>query len=210
MEYLDIYNDNHELLGVCEKKLAHKLGMWHDVFTCQIINPKTKTAIFQIKNHLHNNLHSKDLIEITVGGHYKSGEKIEDGIREIKEETGLDISYDKLIYLGVRQTCKTINSDYIIREFQHIHLLPLDKKISEYTGFDEDEIANMIEFDIDELIDLLLVNRKDIIGKTKDGNLNITLDNFVKSYLEGDKLYLRLLIAAKRFINSEDLKLIMW
>lgn len=50
------------------KKLAHKLGMWHDVFTCQIINPKTKTAIFQIKNHLHNNLHSKDLIEITVGG----------------------------------------------------------------------------------------------------------------------------------------------
>ena len=33
MEYLDIYNDNHELLGVCGKKLAHKLGMWHDVFT---------------------------------------------------------------------------------------------------------------------------------------------------------------------------------
>ena len=44
MEYLDIYNDNHELLGVCEKKLAHKLGMWHDVFTCQIINPKNKNS----------------------------------------------------------------------------------------------------------------------------------------------------------------------
>ena len=38
----------------------------------------------------------------------------------------------------------------------------------------------------------------------------VTLDNFVKSYLTGDKLYLRLLIAAKRYLAGEDVELIMW
>ena len=184
--------------------------MWHDVFTFQIISTKRKTAIFQIKNHLHNNLHDKDLIEIIVGGHYRSGEKIEDGVREIKEETGLDVSYKDLIDLGIRQTCVTINDQYIIREFQHIYLLPLNKELDEYIGFDNDEISDIIEFDIDELIDLLINNKKEIYGNTKNGNVKITLDNFVKNYLEGDKLYLRLLIAAKRYINGEDIKLIMW
>ena len=210
MEYLDIYNDNHEFLGVCEKKLTHKLGLWHDVFTCQIISPKRKTAVFQIKNHLHNGLHDKDLVEITVGGHYQSGEKIEDGVREIKEETGLDISYDQLIDLGVRQTCTTVNPEYIIKEFQHIHLLPIDNELSEYTGFDEDEISDVIEFQIDDLISLLLNKKKKIYGKTKNKKIMVTLDNFVKSYLTGDKLYLRLLIAAKRYLAGEDVEFIMW
>ena len=88
--------------------------------------------------------------------------------------------------------------------------MPLNKELDEYIDFDNDEISDIIEFDIDELIDLLINNKKEIYGNTKNGNVKITLDNFVKNYLEGDKLYLRLLIAAKRYINGEDIKLIMW
>ena len=209
MEYLDIYNDNHELIGSCEKKLVHKLGMWHEVFTCQIINPKKKTAIFQIKNHNHNNIHDKDLIEITVGGHYKTGEKIEDGIRELKEETGLEVKFEDLKYLGVRQVATTVNPNYIVREFQHIFLYPTENTINEFKCVD-DEISEFIEFDIDELIKLLLKDKKIIYGKTSTDKIKITLDNFVESYLKNDKLYLRLLIAAKRYIDKEDERLIFW
>ncbi len=209
MEYINIYNDNHELIGVCEKKLAHKVGLWHEVFTCQIINPKKKTAVFQIKNHNHNNIHNKDLIEITVGGHLRSNEKLEDGIREIREETGLEIDFNKLKSLGVRQVAITVKEDYIVREFQNIYLGFVDKDIKDYHCVD-DEVSEFIEFDIDELIELLLENKKSIYGNTNKKKIKITLDNFVKSYLNGDKLYLRLLIAAKRYLNDEREELIFW
>ena len=209
MEQIDIYNDNHEFIGVCDKNLAHKLGMWHEVFTCQFINLKKKTAIFQIKNHNHNNIHDKDLIEITVGGHYKSGEKISDGVREIKEESGLEVDFNELKYLGVRQVSTTVNPNYIVREFQHIYFYFTDKDAFELTSVD-DEVTEFIEFDIDELIELLLQKREFIFGKTMNKNRKITLDNFVESYLKNDKLYLRLLIAAKRYINKEDPELILW
>jgi len=209
MEYLDIYNDNHELLGTCEKKLAHKLGMWHEVFTCQFINQKKKTAIFQIKNHNNKNINDKDLIEITVGGHYRSGEKIEDGIRELKEETGIDVDFKQLKYLGVRQVATTVNPNYIVREFQHIFLCFTDKEITEF-NCNDNEVTEFIEFNIDELIELLLGKSEYIFGNIGKERIKITLENFVDSYLKGDKLYLRLLIAAKRYINEEDPELIFW
>lgn len=209
MEYLDIYNDNHELIGTCEKKLAHKLGMWHEVFTCQFINEEKETAIFQIKNHNHNNIHDKDLIEITVGGHYKAGEKMKDGVRELKEETGIDVDFEDLKYLGVRQVATTVNPSYIVREFQHIFLGFTNKDITEFNSLD-DEVTEFIEFNIDELIELLLGKKEFIYGNTGKEKIKITTENFVENYLKGDKLYLRLLIAAKRYINKENPDLIFW
>ena len=47
-------------------------------------------------------------------------------------------------------------------------------------------------------------------GNTNKKKIMVTLDNFVESYLKGDKLYLRLLIAAKRYLNNEREELIFW
>ena len=210
MEILNIYNDNYELLGTCEKKLAHKIGLWHEVFTCLVINPEKNTVIMQIKNHSHNDVHEKDLIEITVGGHYQAGEILEDGIRELEEETGLNADFKNLVSLGVRQVATTPNPSYIIREFQHIFLYPTNKTLNDFKDFDEEEVNGYIEFNIDELINLLLRKSNKIKGITKIGTKDIDLSNFVENYLKGDKLYLRLLIASKRFINKEDTELIFW
>ena len=54
MEFIDIYNENHKYLGVCEKGLAHKLGLWHEVFNGIIVNKENKSIIFQIKVTLKN------------------------------------------------------------------------------------------------------------------------------------------------------------
>ena len=47
MEIIDIYNENHEYLGKCEKELAHKLGLWHEVFNGIIVNKKIKVLFFK-------------------------------------------------------------------------------------------------------------------------------------------------------------------
>lgn len=209
MEILDIYNDNHELIGTCEKKEAHRKGLWHEIFTCIVINPELNKVYLQVKNHKHNKIHDVDLIDITAGGHIQSGETIEDGIRELKEETGLDVKFSDLINLGIRQVATTVNPEYIVREFQNIFLYPTTVKLNELKCAD-DEVSYFISFDIDELIELLLNERKDIIGETTEGKINITLKNFIKSYLEKDKLYLRLLIASKRYVKGENIKYIFF
>ena len=210
MELIDIYNENHEYVGICEKELAHKLGLWHEVFNGIIVNKNKNSVIFQIKNAKHNKVHNTNKIEISVGGHYKSGEKFEDGIREIKEETGIKIDFKELIYLGERQVSTIVKEDYIVREFQKIFLIPYNCSITNLKSQD-DEVDGFIEFNIDDCINLLLKKKSSIVGiDNHEKNVEVTLENFVTAYLDGDELYLRLVIAAKRYINGENLELLKW
>ena len=210
MELIDIYNENHQFLGTCEKGMAHKLGLWHEVFNAIIVNKENKTVIFQIKNAQHNQVHNMNKIEISVGGHYQSGEKIEDGVREIKEESGIEIDFKDLINLGERQISTIVNKDYIVREFQKIFIVP-------YTGVvtnlecQDDEVAGFIELKIDDCIELFLKNKESIVGlDNNEKKVEVTLEDFVEAYLKGDELYLRLVIAAKRYIEGERIELIKW
>ena len=210
MEFIDIYNENHKYLGVCEKGLAHKLGLWHEVFNGIIVNKENKSVIFQIKNAQHNQVHTMDKIEISIGGHYQIGEKIEDGIREIKEESGIDMNFKDLIYLGERQVSTVVKEDYIVREFQKIFIVPYNDSITKLRCQD-DEVKGFIEFKIDDCIDLFLKNKTSIEGvDNNEKNIKVTLKNFIEAYLKGDELYLRLAIASKRFIEGERIELLRW
>lgn len=210
MEFIDIYNENHKYLGICEKGLAHKLGLWHEVFNGIIVNKENKSVIFQIKNAQHNQVHNMDKIEISIGGHYQTGEKIEDGIREIKEESGIDVDFKNLIYLGERQVSTVVKEDYIVREFQKIFIVPYNDSITKLKCQDN-EVNRFIEFKIDDCIDLFLKNKSSIEGvDNNEKNIKVTLKNFIEAYLNGDELYLRLVIASKRFIEGERIELLKW
>lgn len=210
MEIIDIFNENHKYLGVCEKGLAHKLGLWHEVFNGIIVNKENKSIIFQIKNAKHNNIHDVDKIEISVGGHYQAGETVEDGIREIKEESGIEINFEDLIYLGERQVSVMVKEDYIVKEFQKIFIIPFNGSITDLKSQD-DEVNSFIEFKIDNCLELFLKNKSSIIGLDSNGkSIEVTLKNFVEAYLNGDELYLRLAIVAKRFVEGERKELLRW
>ena len=128
----------------------------------------------------------------------------------IDNENFGEVKFENLVSLGVRQVATTPAPSYIIREFQHIYLYPSSVDINDFKSFDEEEVKEFIEFDIDELINLLLKKCETIKGKTVNEEKKIDLENFVESFLIEDKLYLRLLIASKRFINKEDVELIFW
>lgn len=210
MEVIDIYDENHKYLGKCEKGLAHKLGLWHETFNGIIVNKKNKSIVFQIKNAKHNQVHDMDTIDISVGGHYKAGEKIEDGIREIKEESGIEIKFKDLIYLGERQVSIKVKEDYIVREFQKIFIIPYNNSITNLKCQD-DEVTGFIEFKIDECINLFLKKKTKIIGiDNNKKSVEVTLKNFIETYMSGDELFLRLVIASKRFIEGERIELLRW
>ena len=203
MEIINIYDEHENLIGTSTKKEAHQKGLWHQVFGCLFINSKKNTVYLQYKNNTHNDISNANKIDISVGGHLTSNETIKDGIREIKEESNLDINYNELIYVGKRIINKYINENYIIREFSYLHILDKELNIKELKSVD-DEVLYFIEFDIDELISFLSNKTNTIKGKTPNGETTYSIKDFIEGYINDDQLYINYLLLAKRIINKEE------
>lgn len=203
MEMLDIFDENHNYLGICEKKEVHRRGLWHQVFACLFIDSELNKVYLQYKSGGHNDVAHLNKIDISVGGHLSAGETIEDGIREIQEESSLIVDYKDLIPVGMRLIDKTINENYIIREFSYLHILDTKYDLNSLKSQDG-EVLYFIEFDIDELIKYFTSNQEDIKGMTPEGEKTFNRNEFIQAYIGDDRLYLRYLLLAKQVINKEQ------
>jgi len=193
-EYIDIYDSKENLLGYCEKEKAHKLGYWHRVFGCLIYNSKKNRVFLQLKNPDHNNrINKKPLLEITAGGHLISGETIMNGVREIKEETGFDVEYEKLIFLEKRKCNKVISKNYKIKEFQYYYSLDLNINVTDFKNFDRAEVLSFVEISINDLTKLLNNKVKNIKVKNSDNkDIIVCIDDLDPAYIKNG-LYVELL-----------------
>ena len=208
-ELIDIFDENHKLISKDTKENAHKHGLWHEVFACIIINSSTNKIYFQYKNPNHNEVVHLPKIDLSVGGHLQSGETEKDGIREIKEESSLNVKYTDLVKLANRKIDKYIREDFIIREFEYIYLYDSNVSLKDLHCID-DEVLYFIEFDIDHLIKFIKNNNKTITGNTLNKKQVFKRENFIKAYLEDDHLYLNLLLLTKDYINKKDLTKYTW
>ena len=100
-ELVDIYDDAFKKIGTALKSEARKKGYWVSSIHCWIINPKDNGfVLFQKRGS--EKLVFPNALDVSAAGHYKAGEKIKDGVREISEEIGLSVDYKDLIPLGVK------------------------------------------------------------------------------------------------------------
>lgn len=184
--------------------------MWHRTFSALTINPSRRRVVLQKKSPGRYSFARPDYADITVGGHYHAGESIEDGIREVHEELGLPVTYAELVPIGLRQTAITLAADYIEREFQHWHLLPLDIML-ETIPLADAQIAGLVELDLDDALSLAageaetvparFASRADDGLAHSDGTLSRA--ELVPNYLALDQLFLRLFITASRYCAGE-------
>lgn len=136
-----------------DKKTAHAKGLWHRTFSALAINPTVKRVVLQKKGPGRYTFDRPDYADITVGGHYQASETVPDGVREVHEELGLLVSYSDLHPIGLRQTAATLAPDYIEREFQHWHLLPLDVALEEIPLADA-EVSGLVDIDLGDALAL--------------------------------------------------------
>ncbi|MCI9234192.1 MAG: NUDIX domain-containing protein [Bacilli bacterium] len=209
-EYIDIYDEKERYLGYSEKKKAHELGLFHKVIGCLILS-KDK-IYFQLKNPKHNGVHEKEYLEITAGGHLMSGETLKGGVREIEEETGLNVLFEDLTFLEKRICDKRIKENYIIKEFQYFYYLDIHHfSLLNFKNYDKEEIVSFVELKINDVIRLLNGKRKRIKGKKlreeKEVETIVTLDDFDPDFLE-EGLYHVLLskIKSKRVNTKKKLR----
>lgn len=152
-ESLNIFDANGIYLGVSSRDEIHKHGYWHETFHCWIISQEGG------KNFIHfqvRSAHKKDypgLLDISAAGHLLANEKVSDGIREVHEELGINVSIEDLISLGTIPD-EIIQNDIIDRELGHtfMYLIPLQLK-DKYV-FQVEEVSGIIKIDINSFNEL--------------------------------------------------------
>ncbi|MBD8037589.1 NUDIX domain-containing protein [Solibacillus sp. A46] len=100
-ELLKIFDKNYKEIGFKHREIIHERGYWHEVFHCWVIEK------INAEWHIYFQLRSKykkdypGQYDITAAGHLLSTETVEDGVRELEEEIGINAKFPQLKSLGV-------------------------------------------------------------------------------------------------------------
>jgi isopentenyldiphosphate isomerase len=202
VELLDIYDENLNRLGVKERDAVHRDGDWHRVFHCWVIYRDAAGCDFMV---LQKRGPDKDIfpnvLDVSVGGHYAAGESMADGVREVREELGIEVAYVDLIPVGIRITVARY-AGLIDREFADNFLLIRDTDIQDY-AYQQEEVAGLVVFAIDDALALFTGERETMAARAV-GLGTATLDIGPKDFVPlVDRPFYKALVLAKHCLNGE-------
>jgi len=213
-EIFDIYDGIGNPLNITKTKSdVHKNGFWHKSFHCWVIYKDSNGNDFIVLQKRSSNKKTwPNKLDITAAGHIKSGEGLEGGLREIKEEIGLEIALKKLISLGRRICIEEFDPNSINHEFQDVFFLIDNRPLSAYK-MQESEVSGLVAINVDKALELFsekiaemgadgLILENNSVNKV---TYNITLNSFIPTL---DNYNFKILILAKRALNGEKYLLI--
>ena len=160
-EKIKIFDSLYNPIGEEYRNIAHERGLWHQTFHCWIIRKRGDKYYVLFQKRSSKKSDSPNMLDITAAGHLTFEEEKEDGIREIKEELGIDINYKALVYLGIR--VEVIEGPgFNNKEFQHVYLLENDTPLENF-NLQEDEVAGLVEVDLAEGLKLFFGEKCSIV-----------------------------------------------
>ncbi|MBO0992740.1 NUDIX hydrolase [Bacillus sp. SD088] len=171
-ERLKIFDEDREQIGVAIREEVHRIGYWHEVFHCWFISNEMGIDYIYLQLRSETKKEYPNLLDITVAGHLLENETVQDGIREIKEEVGIDISFQELEPLGVMDYC-LIRDDFIDKERANVFLYRCDSSFDDFT-LQEEEVAGIVKVELNNFMELWCCERDTIDIKgfrmNKEGN----------------------------------------
>ena len=189
-ELIKIFDEDSKQIGVATRKDVHTFGYWHESFHCWFISREDG------KDYIYLQLRSEDkkdypnLLDITAAGHLLAHETIEDGIREVKEELGIDITFDELVPLGVIKYC-VINEEFIDKELAHVFLYHCKKAFDEF-HLQQEELSGLFKAELEHFYDLWREEKEEI-----------TIEGF-KINKRGEKIFLNKIVGKNDLVPHES------
>lgn len=84
-----------------------------------------------------------NLLDITAAGHLLANETVYDGVREIKEEIGIDVSFEELVPLGIIEYQQT-KEDFIDKELANVFLYESAHSFDDFT-LQPEEVSGIVK-----------------------------------------------------------------
>lgn len=149
MEYFDVIDSHGDFTNeIASRKECHEKGLWHKAIVVQIISTDNKRVLLQKRSA--NKRMWPNLWDVASGGHVLTGELgYQAGIREAKEELGVDLKRDELEFIGAT-TSENIQKDIINRHYNEYYIVHKDIDLNDIT-IQEDEVQEVKWFNVEEL-----------------------------------------------------------
>lgn len=170
LEMLEVIDENDNVIGLESRKKVHQDGLLHREIHIWFFTPQGE-LIFQHRAKDKDTY--PDKLDATVGGHVEPKMSYEEtAVKECKEETGVDIDLNKLVFLTkmrkksfdeiTKLTNNTIRSQYAyLYEGAISDLQVEDGKAEGFEAWKLDDLPNLSEEDKSKFIGLIL--REDML-----------------------------------------------
>lgn len=185
-EKLKIFDEERNPIGIATREEVHRLGYWHEAFHCWFVSNEQGIDYLYLQLRSDRKKDYPNLLDITAAGHLLANETVYDGVREIKEEIGIDVPTDELIPLGIIDYCVQ-KENFIDKELANVFLYKSNKTFGDFTLQDE-EVSGIVKVVFNDFVEFWEDMRETITVQgfeiKKDGNKvfidgNVGKDQFV-------------------------------
>jgi isopentenyldiphosphate isomerase len=170
-EKLKIFDQNRKQIGAATRGDVHRIGYWHEAFHCWFVSKENGADYIYLQLRSDTKKDYPNLLDITAAGHLLAHETVQDGVREIKEEIGIDVSFYELVLLGIIDYC-VIKENFIDKELANVFLYRSDKTFDEFT-LQREEVSGIVRAEFNDFSELCLRKKEAINIKgfeiSKDG-----------------------------------------
>ena len=170
MEMLMTVDKNRNPLYVKSREAVHRDGDWHETFQCWFIEQVENTYYIYVQKRNVNKKDFPSMYDITAAGHLLVGETVEDGVREIKEELGIDVTMDELTFLQAIPNSITL-PNLIDNEISLVYLYEVKKPIR--FSFLDEEVEAVMRVKLSDFEKLVFGEVDQVFcQKHEDGEIN--------------------------------------
>ena len=165
MEYFDVLDEQGKVTGEkALRKEVHAKGLWHNTVHVYLFRKRNNVVEFLV--HLRSKTVDQNpgIWDTRFGGHVKTGETIEEtALNEVKDEIGLSVKNDDLLFGG-----KTTYNGETNKEFITIYFYNFEEDI-ETLVFDGGEVQEVKWMSVNKIIEESNKNPEFWGGKKEEG-----------------------------------------
>jgi isopentenyldiphosphate isomerase len=153
-ELFDVLTAEGQPTGRVKKRGdVHRDGDWHASIHVWVfgIDRGGPYLAFQRRGRFKDTLPLK--LDATVGGHLRSGETVEQTMREVQEEIGRSVTIGALLPVGIRLGVSENVPGIIDREIQHVFLWRVDEPLSVFVP-NPNELESLVQIPLEDVLAL--------------------------------------------------------
>lgn len=183
-ERLKIFDEARNQIGIATREEVHRLGYWHEAFHCWFVSKEKDVDYLYLQLRSDTKKDYPNLLDITAAGHLLANETVHDGVREIKEEIGIDVAFDELLPLGIIDYC-VMKENFIDKELANVFLYKSNIIFDDFT-LQEEEVSGIVKVVFNDFVELWEGKRETITIKgfkiDKDGKKVLINDHVGKDH----------------------------
>ena len=204
MEMLMTIDKNRNPLYVKSREEVHRDGDWHETFQCWFIEQVENTYYIYVQKRSANKKDYPSMYDITAAGHLLVDETVEDGVREIKEELGIDVSLDELTFLQAIPNSITL-PNLIDNEISLVYLYEVKKPIR--FSFLDEEVEAVMRVKLSDFEKLVFGEVDQVFcQKHEDGEINGCCITISKSQMVPHEMnyFKKVMNKINEYVNNKD------